>query len=273
MLIVGELINTSRKIVKENVEQRNVQYIRNIARRQADAGAHYLDISCTDMSDEREAIGWLVENIQAVVNIPLCIDTPDPAAMKSGLSMVKNSQPMVNSLNGEEEHYRMILPLVLKYKTKVIALCMDDKGIPNTAEDRLQVAKRLIKGLTKSGIPFDDIYLDPLVKALSTGDIAGLEVLDSIKLIKKEFPDVHIISAISNISFGLPNRKMLNRLFLVQTMTTGMDAFIIDPLDEKLMGYLYASQALLGQDEFCKNYLSAHRRGIYEVQRFESTKR
>ena len=263
MLIIGELINTSRKIVKENVEKRNVQYVRDTAIRQADAGADYLDVNCCDIPDEPEAIKWLVENIQAGVNIPLCIDTPDPATMEMGLSMAKNRQPMVNSLNAEEERYRMILPLVLKYKAKVIALCMDDKGIPNTAEDRLQVAKGLVKGLTEAGVPVDDIYLDPLVKALSTGDVVGLEVLDSIKLIKKEFPDVHIISAISNISFGLPNRKMLNRIFLVQTLTTGMDAFIIDPLDQKLMGYLFASQALLGQDEFCKNYLSAYRRGIY----------
>ena len=265
MLIVGELINTSRKVIRENVERRNSEYICGIAKRQVEAGANYLDISCSDMSDnEPEVMKWLIENIQSVADAPLCIDTPNHVAMEIGLSLARNGQPLANSITGEEERYQMMLPLVIRYGAKVVALCIDDKGIPDTAEDRLRVARQLFKKLTKAGVATDDIYLDPLVKPLSTSDRAGLEVLDSIKLIKQELPEVHLISAASNISFCLPNRKMLNRLFLVQTLTLGMDAFILDPLDKKLMGYLYASQALLGQDPFCKNYLAAHRKGFYK---------
>lgn len=265
MLIVGELINTSRKLVRENVEKRNSGYIQDIAKRQVEAGADYLDVNCGDMSDnEPEVMTWLIENIQAVVDTPLCIDTANYVAMEIGLSFARNGRPLTNSITGEEERYQMMLPLIIKYRAKVVALCMDDKGIPENAEERLQIANILVEKLIRAGVAADDIYLDPLVKPLSTGDRAGLEVLDSVRLIKQKLPDVHLISATSNISFGLPNRKMLNRLFLIQTLTVGMDACILDPLDKKLMGYLYACQALLGHDPFCKSYLAAHRKGVYE---------
>jgi cobalamin-dependent methionine synthase I len=265
MLIVGELINTSRKIIRESVERRNTEYIRDIAKRQVEAGANYLDVNCSDMLDnELEVIRWLIENIKAVVDTPLCIDTPDPVAMEVGLSLATSGQPLVNSISGEAERYRTMLPLVAKYGAKVVALCMDDRGIPETAGDGLRVARELVKKLTDSGVAVDDIYLDLLVKPVSTVNRAGLEVLDTIRLVKQEYPGVHLISGLSNVSYGLPNRRVLNRVFMIQAMTAGTDAFILDPLDKILMGYLCASQLLLGQDPFCVNYLAAHRKGLFQ---------
>jgi 5-methyltetrahydrofolate--homocysteine methyltransferase len=265
MLIVGELFNTSRKIILENVEKRNTEYIRDIAQRQVEAGADYLDVNCGDMLDkEVEALKWLIENIQTVVDVPLCIDTPNPVTMDTGLSCAKNGQPLVNSITGEEERYNAMLPLVIKYKAKVVALTIDKQGIPQTAEDRLRVTRQLVKNLTGAGIAVDDIYLDLLVQPLATGDRAGLELLNAIRLIKQEFPEVHLFSGLSNISFGLPNRRVLNRIFMLQTLTVGVDAYILDPLDKTLMGHLRAAQALLGQDQFCAKYLAAHRKGLYK---------
>jgi len=265
MLIVGELFNTSRKIILENVERQDTEYIQDIARRQVEAGADYLDVNCGDMLDkEAEAMKWLIENIQTVVDVPLCIDTPNPVAMEVGLSLAKNGQPLVNSITGEEERYNAVLPLVIKYKAKVVALTIDEQGIPQTAEDRLRVTRQLVKNLTGAGVAEDYIYLDLVVQPLATGDRAGLELLNAIRLVKQEFPEVHLISGLSNISFGLPNRKVLNRIFMLQTLTAGMDAYILDPLDKTLMGYLYAAKALLGQDQFCAKYLAAHRKGLYK---------
>ena len=265
MLIVGEVFNTSRKIIMENVERRNAEYIRDIAKRQVEAGANYLDVNCSHpLGNEVEVMKWLIENIQAVVEAPLCIDTPDPVVMEVGLSLAHNGQPLVNSITGEEKRYKTMLPLVLKHKARVVALCMDDRGIPQTAEDRLRVACELVKKLTESGLAADDIYLDLVVQPLATGDRAGLEVLDAIRLVKQKCPGVHLISGLSNISYGLPNRKVLNRIFVLQTLTMGMDAYILDPLDKTLMGNLCAAQALLGQDPFCANYLAAYRKGLYQ---------
>ena len=266
MLIVGELINTSRQLVKAAVEAQDAAYVQKIARDQVDAGAHYVDINCgTKVYNEPETMQWLVETVQAVVSAPLCIDTPNPKAMEVGLALVKNGQPMINSITAEKERFQMILPMVLKHKAKVVALCMDDSGMPETANDRKGIVRRLVCELTTAnGVPEDDIYLDPLVKPVSTSDGAGLEVLETVSFVRDEFPGVHTICGLSNISFGLPNRQVLNRLFMVQTMTVGMDAYILDPLDKTIMGFVYASQALLGKDPFCGQYLVAHRKGLYE---------
>ncbi len=264
MLIVGELINTSRKAIKQAAESRDEAYIGAIARQESDAGASYIDVNCgTMVSNEPATMQWLVESIQSQVQTPLCIDSPNPKALEIGLSLNKNGKPMINSITGEKERYGQVLPLVLKYQTKIVALCMDDSGMPETAKKRLEIAKVLLRQLTDAGVAEDDIYLDPLVKPISTGDKAGMEVLDTIYEIKQSYPNVHGICGLSNVSYGLPNRKMLNQVFMIQTMAMGMDAYILDPLDKAMMGFVYASQALLGKDQYCMQYLQAHRKGLY----------
>jgi len=264
MIIVGELINTSRKAIKEAVEQGDIDYIKNIAVEQVRAGANYIDVNCGTLIDkEPETMQWLVENLQQAIKEPLCIDTPNPVVMEGGLSLHKNGQPMVNSISAEKERFEAVLPLVLKYKAKVVALCLDDKGIPDNAEDRIRIIRQLVGDLTEAGVKPDDIYIDPLIKPVSTGDRAGMDALETIYFIKTRYPDVHAICGLSNISFGLPKRKVLNEAFMIQSMAMGMDAYILDPLNKTMMSYLYASLAVLGRDPYCGQYLAAYRRGLY----------
>ena len=265
MLIVGELINSSRKSIRENMEKRNIDFFLDIARKQAKAGANYIDINCSTMMDkEPEVMQWLIENIQQAVDLPLSIDTPNPLVMETGLHLATRGQPMLNSITGEERRCQELLPAILKYKAKVVALCLDEKGIPETGIERLRVALALVKRLTEAGVPASDIYLDPVITPVSTSDKAGLEVLEAIRLIKNECPQVSLICGLSNVSYGLPNRKILNRVFMIQNLTMGMDGFILNPLDNRLMGDLHAAQALLGQDPYCGKYLSVHRTGLYQ---------
>lgn len=265
MLIIGELINTSRKLINEAVENKDAGYIKKIALDEVAAGANYVDVNCgTMLFDEVETMEWLVNTVQEVVQVPLCIDSPNPKAIEAGLKLARYGQPLINSITGEKERFAEILPLVQKYKTKVVALCMDDTGMPETAEDRMAVARNLYQNLTTAGISEDDIYFDPLVKPVSTGDKAGQEVLDTVKLITQEYPNVHKVCGLSNVSFGLPNRKILNQLFMVQTMALGMDSYILNPLDKSMMGAVQGSQTLLGKDSYCTGYLNAHRNGLYE---------
>ncbi|KUO50703.1 MAG: methyltetrahydrofolate--corrinoid methyltransferase [Desulfitibacter sp. BRH_c19] len=265
MLIVGELINTSRKDIKPAVENRDAAYIQKIAKEQVEAGANYVDVNCgTQVFNEPEVMEWLVKTVQEAVEVPLCIDSPNPKALEVGLALTKTKKPMVNSITAEKERFEIILPLIQKYNAKVVALCMDDSGMPETAEDRIVIVDKLIKDLTANGIAEDDIYLDPLVKPVSTGDKAGLEVLDTVRYIRENYPKVHAICGLSNISYGLPNRKILNQTFMIQTMTMGMDAYILNPIDKKMMGFIYSASATLGQDPFCGKYLTAHRNGLYE---------
>ena len=265
MLIIGELINTSRKAIKEAVEAKNAAYIQQIAKEQVEAGAHYIDVNCgTMVYNEVEVMEWLVNTIQEVVQAPLCIDTPNPLAMEAGLALCKYGQPMINSISDEKERFEQVLPLVVKYKAKVVALCMDDTGMPETAQDRIKVVESMYAKLTAAGVADENIYFDPLVKPVSSVQTAGIEVLDTIKVIKQKYPKVHFTCGLSNVSYGLPNRKVLNRLFVVQTMTVGMDGYILNPTDKDMMGAIYASQGLLGQDDYCMNYITAHRKGLYE---------
>ncbi len=265
-LIVGELINTSRKDIKEAVTARDAEAIKKIARNQVQAGAHYIDINCGNfVTEEEQIMEWLVNIVQEVVeDTPLCIDSPNPKALKVGLKLhKKTTKPMINSITAEKERFSQVLPLVLEYNAKVVALLMDDSGIPDTAEKRIAIVDKLLPQLLDEGVPAQDIYFDPLVKPISVSNQAGQEVLQTIQYIKDKYPDVHTICGLSNISYGLPNRRLLNQAFTILTMGSGMDSYILDPTDKQMMSLIYASQALLGLDQFMMNYLKAYRKGLF----------
>ncbi|MDQ7093575.1 methyltetrahydrofolate cobalamin methyltransferase [Desulfosporosinus sp. PR] len=264
VVVVGELINTSRKVIREAVEKRDSDYIQQIAKAQEEAGANYLDINCGTMVGEEVAMmEWLVNAVQEVTNLPLCIDSPSSEALIAGLELSKSANPMINSITAEEKRLQSVLPLIKKYNAKIVALCIEDAGMPETAKDRLRIARDLVAKLEAEGISQQDIYLDPLIKPISAGDIYGREVLESIRLIKEAYPEVHFMCGLSNVSYSLPNRALINRLFMVQTMAMGMDGFILDPTNKDMMGALYIATALTGQDKYCRGYLKAHRKGLY----------
>jgi cobalamin-dependent methionine synthase I len=267
MFIVGELINSSRKTIQSAIQSKDSKLIKDLAKRQIEAGADYIDVNCgTQVYDEGETIQWLVKSIQEVTDAPLCIDSPSEKTLAAGLNAAQGNgkKQMVNSITAESARYQAVLPLIQKFQTKIVALCMDDQGMPETAKDRMRIVDQLVANLTKDRIDLDHIYLDPLVKPISVGDQSGQDALQTVRYIREQYPQVHIICGLSNISFGLPNRKFLNRTFMIQTMTMGMDAYILDPLDKEMMGLVFASQALLGQDPYCGNYLKAHRKGLYQ---------
>ncbi|UMZ74783.1 methyltetrahydrofolate cobalamin methyltransferase [Natranaerofaba carboxydovora] len=266
MLIVGEKINTSRKSVKEAVEKRDAEFIKNLAKEQAESGADYIDVNCgTFINDEPEIMEWMVKEIQTAVDNPLCIDSPSPNAIEAGLKHHKNGQAMVNSISGEKERYDAIKPLVTKYGCKIISLCMDDDGIPKDAKKRFDCAKAVIDGLKEEGVKEDDIYIDPLIQPISTDTKNGPSVLETITSIHEYYDEVHTMCGLSNVSYGLPNRKILNQTFMIMCMTVGLDGVILDPTDKKMMAQFTSAKSLLDKDKFCKDYLKAHRKGILEV--------
>lgn len=266
MIVVGELINTSRKAVREIVAKRDAESIKKIAREQVEAGADYLDVNCgTQASNEAETMEWLVAAIQEEVEVPLCIDSPEPEPLEAGLKLAKYGKPLINSITGETETFKKILPLVQRFNAGIIALCMSDDGIPKTAEDRFRIAEKLIRDLTAAGVAENDIYLDPLIQPVSANDQAGIEVLKTLRMITDKHPAVHKICGLSNISYGSPNRKMLNQLFMVLTMGSGMDGYILNPTDKIIMGYVHACKALIGKDPMTMGYIKAYRKGLYDV--------
>lgn len=260
MIIVGERINSSRKAIAPAVAARDERFISEEALKQKAAGALYIDVNCGTMIDEEpECLEWLVKTVQETNQEALCsLDSPSPVALERALK-VHRGKPLINSITGEKERLERILPLVRDYKTAIVALAMDDQGMPETAEERFAIAARLVTHLTQAGVNLDDIYLDPMVRPVSTGGQYGRVVFETIQKINREFPGVHTICGLSNISYGLPARKLINHTFLIMAMMAGLDAAILDPLDKRLMSLLHAAEVLLERDEYALNYITAFR--------------
>ncbi|MBS3977698.1 MAG: methyltetrahydrofolate cobalamin methyltransferase [Syntrophomonadaceae bacterium] len=260
MLVVGELINSTRKAIAQALEQRDQAYLQDLARRQVEAGALIIDVNAAIGGNEADRMKWLVEIVQEAVGVPLCIDSPSAAAIEAGLAVCRE-KAMLNSITAEDYRWNELLPVVQKYKPRVIALCMGDGPMPETTLDRLREAEKLVPGLVAAGIPIEDIYLDPLIKPLGVNTKHAMEALESTRALRLEYPGVHIICGLSNVSFGLPERRLLNRAFMVMAISSGMDALIMDPLDHPTMSFLAAARALVGQDEYCLEYIAGVRSG------------
>lgn len=261
MLVVGESINSTISAVGEAVKARNTTFIEELARDQVDAGAHLLDVNAgVPGTDEIQGLVWLVDVVQKAVDVPLVLDSANPEALEAALKIHKG-RPMINSISGEKQKLDTLLPLIADNDCSVIALCLDDKGIPETPDARLEIAQLMVKRASDAGIRPEDIFIDPLILSLGTDWKAARVSLETIKLIRRELPEVRITGGMSNVGFGMPNRRLLNRLFLTMTMAIGLDAAVIDVRDEKLMATVSASNAILGEDPYCKLYFKAHRAG------------
>jgi cobalamin-dependent methionine synthase I len=264
MKIIGEKINGTRKRVKEAVLSRDAAFIQKLAGDQAGAGATWIDVNAgTPVEREPEDLIWLVQTVQAAVDKPLCLDSANPAALAAALPHVSKA-PLMNSISGEQGRLTGVLPLAGQAQGGVIALAMDDKGIPATVEGRLEIMRRLI-GLTReAGIPDEQVYVDPLIMTIGASGDAGRIALATVRAVKAEFPKVHFTSGLSNVSYGLPVRSLINRAFLTLMLEAGLDSAILDPLDRDLRRAILAAEAVLGIDRHCLSYTRAFRAGLLE---------
>ncbi len=257
--VIGERINTSRKLVQAAVAKKDAEYIINDVKKQMEAGANFIDVNAgARIGHEEEDMRWLLDTIQHISDIPLALDSPDPAILEMAFAMVERT-PMINSISLEKERFDAMMPFLSGKDCKVIALCMDDSGMPGCSDDILDRAKTLVAELNKIGIPTANIYVDPLIQPISTDSNKGVMVLDAVRAIKAAFPEVHITGGLSNISYGLPQRHIINRTFVTLMMDAGMDSAIIDPLDKKIMASIRTADMLLGHDQFCMEYLKGVR--------------
>jgi cobalamin-dependent methionine synthase I len=262
MIIIGEKLNSTIPAIRPAIENYDRDMIADFAKKQYEAGATFIDINAgMFVEDEPERLAWMAEVVQEAVDAPLSIDSPNPVAIKRALEVNKNHKVLINSITAEPKRFDEILPLILEYKTSVIALCMSTGGIPQTVLERMKIAEDLVSNLCKAGMAEKDIYLDPLVLPISTGSENGNIALETIRQMRTEFPKTHIACGLSNISFHLPVRQLMNQAFLVAAISAGMDGAIIDPLDKRLMSMIYASEALFGKDKHCKTYLKKYRDG------------
>ncbi len=259
MIIIGEKLNSAIPSVRQLINDKETMAIQELARRQAEAGADYLDLN-TAQGEELDNMEWLVNTVQEVTDVPLCIDSTEAAAVKRGLEAVKGdkSRALVNSISMEKKRIEEMLPLVLEHGCPVIGLTVDDNGIPKTAEERIRLTEQMVELLARKNYDLSKLYIDPLVLPLAVHHTNAKMFFECISEIKRRF-NVKTVSGLSNISFNMPKRKVINRYFLAIGMAFGMDAAILDPLDGKMMTAVTATEVLIGNDRFAKNYLKAFR--------------
>jgi len=264
MIIIGELINASRKAIGAAIEAQDEAAIQKVAQDQHEAGANYIDVNAgIFVKKETEYLAWLVQTVQAVVDGPCAIDSPNPRAIEAALA-VHQGIPMINSISLEKERYENLMPIIAGTDMKVIALCMSDEGMPKTVDDRLKIADKLVNGLLQNNVKLENIFVDPLVQPLSVDDTFGTEFINSVEQIMHKFEGIHTACGLSNISYGLPVRPFLNQTFMVMAITKGLDGAIVNPLDSKMMANITAAETLAGKDSFCMNFLQAFRAGKFE---------
>ncbi len=255
--VIGERINpTGKKRLKEALRTGDFDYVMGEAVAQAKAGAEVLDVNAgLPEIDEPATIVRLVEELQGVTTLPLQIDSADPVAIEAAVR-VYPGKPIINSTNGKREVLDAVLPIARHYGCAIVGLALDEDGIPETGAGRLEVARRIVAATDEAGIPRQDVLIDCLTMAVSTNQMAGRAILDAIRLVKAELPGVRCVLGVSNISFGLPFRPLLNATFLTAAFEAGLDLAIMNPLSRRFMDAVAAWRVLNGQDVNAVAYIN-----------------
>jgi len=268
MIIIAEKLNGSIPSCGIAIKERNNEYIKDLAKQQADSGADFIDCCASVKENELETIKWMIDLIQSVTDCPISVDSPDVSVIIEAMAYC-NKPGLFNSVSCEGDKIEKAFPILAKpenEKWQVMALLCDDTGIPKTAEKRIEVLERIMNSASDYGISEKRIHIDPLIEMLCTTDDGEgiLMVLDLIKHIRKTYPKAHISGGISNISYNLPARRIVNQAFTVLAINSGLDSAVLDPLNGDLRGVILAAEAMLGYDDFCSEYVSAYREGVFK---------
>ncbi|MDR2672142.1 MAG: dihydropteroate synthase [Coriobacteriales bacterium] len=270
MIIIGEKINGFIPKTLAAIETQDAEYIRQLAKAQTKAGANYLDICAgTSQELEQQTLEWLIGLVQESCDTPLCLDSSDPQLLLDMRGLVQRAG-LLNSVSMEtvddgRTKCDVVFPVIAESKWGVVALTCDQNGIPDDPEIKLEIARKMIDQAAETGIAPERIFIDPLVTTLATKQDSLANFTEAIHLIHAEYPTVHFTSGLSNISFGMPFRRAINTQFLALAMAAGMDSAIMDPTSPSMQATLHATNALLGKDEYCMDYLQAYRDGMFEA--------
>ena len=263
MIIIGEKINGAIPSTGKAIAEKDVEFIRNLAIKQAEAGADFIDV-CASVDDdiELETMKWLIDIVQDAVDTPIAVDSPNVYTCIESMKYCKKPG-LFNSVSLEGDKVDVAFKVLADTKWECVALLNSDKGIPKTAKDRLEVFTDLMAKCQEYKIDPSRMHIDPLIEMLCTSEDGITMVTEVIREIKKQYPTIHVTGAVSNISFNLPARRIANQAFAVLAMSAGMDSFILDPLNKDMMGMLFATEAMMGEDEYCMEYIGAFREGIF----------
>ena len=255
MIIIGEKLNGSIPSVAKAIAEKDADLIRERARMQAEAGATFLDV-CASVEEavEVETLKWMIDLVQEVTDTPICVDSPSARSCVAAIPFCKRPG-LINSVSLEGDKIDTIFPVIADTDWECVALLCDNDGIPDSVERRMKIFFGIMEKAKQYGIAPSRLHIDPLVVTLGTDQTALTVFADCCRRIKYEYPEIHITSGLSNISFGLPVRKNINQAFMALAMNAGMDSAIVDPTNKNMIGMIYATNALLERDEYCLQYI------------------
>ena len=263
MIIIGEKINGAIQAVAAAISARDDEFIRQRATDQDAAGADFIDCAPSTATDlEYDAMNWLVDNIQAVTDKPLCLDSPNVKLLARLLEEGRTNRPgMINSVNEEGDKCEVIFPMIAGTDWNVIGLTCDQNGIPTDTAKKIEIAKSMIDKADRYGVALGNLHIDPCVMSLPTMPTAMVDLADCIRQIHEYAPEVKVTAALSNISFDMPVRKYVNMGCMAYAVQAGIDSAIIDPCNADIIGIMYASDVLCGRDKGGRKYNRAYRAG------------
>jgi 5-methyltetrahydrofolate corrinoid/iron sulfur protein methyltransferase len=263
VIIIGEKINASIPKSKIIIQERDEKKLLELAGGQVDAGADFIDVNVGtgigSREDEINSMEWAITTIQQELDIPLCIDSADHVVLEAGIKARDGRPSIINSVKAEEENLEQVMPLAGAYNLPIVALAMDETGIPMSVEGRMRACERIATTCKKYDVPLESVFFDPLVLPVGTDIKQGAVTLHTIMEIKRNFPTAKTVMGLSNVSYGLPARARLNVAFLHMAIFAGLDAAITDPLNKDLMDAVKTAEVLAGKDRHCRRYTRAFR--------------
>jgi len=274
MIIVGERLNSTRSSIKEAIAGKDVDFLIKEAESQIQSGASFIDINCaSSMANEEKDLLWLMKEVQGKFGCSVSIDSPNTEIIKSVLPE-HSGKPFINSITIEKDKIESMSEIYKEKESNIIGLTIDDNGMPNDVEGRVEMARKIVDYAQSNQIRKEDIFIDPLVKPISTEPDQVLFFLEAAKTLRSE--GINIIGGLSNVSFGLPRRGIINAVFLKLCIESGIDAFIIDPTAELIKMVLdgkdlpreqslLAEDVILGKDQYAMNYIKAFRDGALNL--------
>jgi 5-methyltetrahydrofolate corrinoid/iron sulfur protein methyltransferase len=260
MILIGERINGMFKDIGKAVLEWDPKPLQEWAKKQEAAGAHYLDINTgPNAEDQVKTLKWMAEAVQEVTNLPLCLDCTNFDAIEAALAVLKRPG-MINSCKCEQEEIDRLFPLAVSHNAAIIGLCMTNKGVPKSAEDRAAFAMELVANADAYGLPFEDLYLDPIVLPVNVAQEHAVEVLETIRQIKLlSNPAPRTTVGLSNVSQKTPHRPLINRTFATMAMAAGLDSAILDVMDDMMVDAIATARLILNKDIYCDSYQKVFR--------------
>ncbi|MDI6709307.1 MAG: dihydropteroate synthase [Thermoanaerobacterales bacterium] len=262
MILIGERINGMFRDIRESVADRDKEPVAAWARRQAAAGAHYLDINTgpgVGPDEAPEVMAWLVRTAQDACGLPCCLDSPHAEVLRAGLE-THRGRAIINSTSADQEKMDVLFPLAVEYGAAIIGLAMNEKGVPKDANDRLALAMELVANADAHGLAMDDLFIDPLILPVNVAQEHAPEVLETLRGVKLlASPAPLTVVGLSNVSQRAPDRPLINRTFAVMAVAAGLDAAILDVEDADLLDAIATARVLMNKEVYCDSYLKVFR--------------